>query len=92
VCLIIVSYVGCNTTLTMIVLTLAVGLQGAIYSGFMVNHLDIAPNFAGVIFGITAIFSAIPSWVAPLTVATLTKGQVVHSTLFVSSRFVWLCR
>jgi len=75
VCLIIVSYVGCNTTLTMIVLTLAVGLQGAIYSGFMVNHLDIAPNFAGVIFGITAIFSAIPSWVAPLTVATLTKGQ-----------------
>jgi len=75
VCLIIVSFVGCNSILTMALLTLAVGLQGAIYSGFMVNHLDIAPNFAGIIFGITTLFSAVPSWLAPLTVATLTKGQ-----------------
>ena len=43
----------------------------------MVNHLDLAPNFAGELFGITAIFAAIPSWVAPFTVATLTKGQVI---------------
>jgi len=75
VCLIAVAYAGCDPFVTMVLLTLAVGLQGAVYSGYMVNHLDIAPNFAGIIFGITSSFATIPSWVAPLTVATLTKGQ-----------------
>lgn len=42
----------------------------------MVNHIDIAPNFAGTLFGITNALSTIPSWVAPMTVGALTNGRV----------------
>ena len=30
----------------------AVGLQGAYYSGYLINQLDIAPNFAGKFFAL----------------------------------------
>ena len=53
------------------------GLQGAYYSGYLINQLDIAPNFAGTIYGITSGCSSLGSWLAPLTVATLTEGNVI---------------
>jgi len=71
----VVSYIGCDSVLTMVLLTLAVGFQGALYTGYLVNHLDLSPNYASVIYGITSTFGTIPSFVAPLMVATLTKGQ-----------------
>ncbi|KAG7171475.1 inorganic phosphate cotransporter-like 7 [Homarus americanus] len=55
--------------------TIAVTLQGGIYTGFMVNHVDIAPNFAGTLFGITNAAATIPGWVAPMTVGALTNNQ-----------------
>ena len=45
--LIFVGYVGCDHVLAMLMLTLSVGLGGAAMGGFNVNHLDIAPKFAG---------------------------------------------
>lgn len=36
-------------TLTLAMFTLAVACMGAFYSGFAINPLDIAPNFAGQI-------------------------------------------
>lgn len=39
ICLIIASYTGCNRVLTVFLLTLGVGLNGSIYSGFKINHL-----------------------------------------------------
>jgi MFS transporter, ACS family, solute carrier family 17 (sodium-dependent inorganic phosphate cotransporter), member 5 len=55
----------------------AVGLQGAYYSGYLINQLDIAPNFAGTVYGITSGCSSLSSWLAPLTVSTLTEGNVI---------------
>lgn len=57
-------------------LTLAVGLLGAAYSGILINHLDLAPNFAGTLYGLVAGLACISSWVAPLVVATLTEAEV----------------
>ena len=34
-------------TLTLVLFTIAVGCMGALYSGFITNPQDIAPNFAG---------------------------------------------
>lgn len=45
--LITFGYVGCDHVLAMVVLTLAVGSVGCTMAGFNVNHLDIAPKFAG---------------------------------------------
>lgn len=74
-CLLGVTLVKCDRTATVVLFFTAASLQGGIYTGFMVNHIDIAPNFAGTLFGITNAFSTIPSWVAPMTVGALTNNR-----------------
>lgn len=39
------------------------------------NHLDLAPNFAGTLFGVASGVGSVSSWLAPLTIGTLTDGQ-----------------
>ncbi|KAG0712044.1 putative inorganic phosphate cotransporter [Chionoecetes opilio] len=80
VCLLAITLVQCNRVATIALFFVAVTFQGGIYTGFMVNHIDIAPNFAGTLFGITNAFATIPSWVGPMTTGALTKGQPQHPT------------
>ncbi|PSN41741.1 hypothetical protein C0J52_16921, partial [Blattella germanica] len=61
-----------NTTLPVALLTLAVGVNSATYVGFQVNHIDLSPNYAGTMMGITNCASNIMSIIAPLLV-----GQIV---------------
>ena len=51
-------------------------MQGALYSGFFTNPLDIAPNYSGTILGITNAFGTIPGWLAPLMAGAFTKHGV----------------
>ncbi|XP_032789939.2 putative inorganic phosphate cotransporter isoform X2 [Daphnia magna] len=74
-CLTIVSFIGCDRYWTLAILTLAVSLLGASYSGILINHLDLAPNFAGTLYGLVAGLACISSWLAPLVVATLTEAE-----------------
>ena len=47
-CLLVATgYAGCNHTLAVVLLTRGVGGGGFTMAGFTVNHLDIAPKFAG---------------------------------------------
>ncbi|XP_023338852.1 sialin [Eurytemora carolleeae] len=55
-----------NLELTLAVFTIGVSLEGALYSGFITNPQDIAPNFAGTVLGITNCAGAVPGFVAPL--------------------------
>ena len=75
-CLVAVSFLGCDRLWTLILLTLSVGIMGVVYAGFLLNHLDLAPNLSGTLYGLVSAISSICSWLAPLTVATLTEGQV----------------
>ncbi|KAK3877665.1 hypothetical protein Pcinc_017627 [Petrolisthes cinctipes] len=75
VALLILTFVECNREATIAFLFIAVSLQGALYSGFSVNHVDISPNFAGTLYGITNAFGTFPGWLAPLTVGALTNGK-----------------
>jgi MFS family permease len=63
--LVAVSFAGCNVPLIMAMLCLAVGLNGAIYSGEQSTILDIAPNFAGTNMGIINGLGNIMGFVAP---------------------------
>uniref|UniRef100_A0A1X7UN88 Major facilitator superfamily (MFS) profile domain-containing protein n=1 Tax=Amphimedon queenslandica TaxID=400682 RepID=A0A1X7UN88_AMPQE len=47
-------------------LSLTVGAGALIQAGFMINHIDLAPRFAGVLMGITNTFGTIPGIVAPV--------------------------
>ena len=46
-CLAVVTYVGCQTALAVFLLTIATGAIGSMYSGYLSNHISIAPAFAG---------------------------------------------
>ncbi|GBP09404.1 Vesicular glutamate transporter 1 [Eumeta japonica] len=48
-----------------IFLTIAVGLGGFAWSGFSVNHLDIAPPHASVLMGISNTVATLPGIVSP---------------------------
>ena len=53
-------------TLIIALLCLAVGSNGAIYSGEQSSMLDIAPNFAGSVMGIINAVGNVMGFVAPL--------------------------
>ncbi|XP_017764817.1 PREDICTED: putative inorganic phosphate cotransporter [Eufriesea mexicana] len=75
ICLIGVSYVGCNRTLAVTLMTIGVTCIGGMYSGFLSNHIDIAPNFAGTLVAITNCAATVPGFVVPIFVGKLTHGN-----------------
>ncbi|KAF2348310.1 Major facilitator superfamily, partial [Trinorchestia longiramus] len=75
VCLLLVTYVGCNTELAVVLLTLGTMFVGGMYSGFLANHIDIAPPFAGTLMGITNTFATIPGILVPSIVGFITHNN-----------------
>merc|ERR1711973_645535 len=63
-------------TLTLAMFTLGVGCNGALYSGWIINTQDIAPNFAGTVLGLTNCMGAIPGFVAPSIASQITHEDV----------------
>lgn len=47
-----------------------------VYSGFNVNHLDIAPRYASILMGISNGVGTLSGMVCPLIVGALTKHKV----------------
>lgn len=75
ICLIGVTYVGCNTDLAVALLTLGTMFVGGMYSGFLSNHIDIAPPFAGTLMGISNTFATLPGIIVPSFVGYMTHGN-----------------
>ncbi|XP_012266659.2 putative inorganic phosphate cotransporter isoform X2 [Athalia rosae] len=75
ICLIGVCYVGCNRNLAVVLMTIGVTCIGGMYCGFLSNHIDIAPNFAGTLVAITNTFATIPGFIVPIFVGKLTEGN-----------------
>lgn len=87
ICLIIASYTGCNRVLTVALLTLGVGLNGGIYSGFKINHLDITPRFAGILMAFTNCTANLAGLLAPIVAGHLIDGKVCGKMNSRAARF-----
>lgn len=46
-CMLTLCYIGCNKMAAVVVAGIGVTSIGAMFSGFLSNHIDLAPNFAG---------------------------------------------
>ena len=65
-----------DSTAAVALLTIAVGLNSAVFVGFMVNHIDLSPNYAGIMMGITSCIANIMSVVAPMLVGLIVTNEV----------------
>lgn len=75
-CFLALSYIGCQRGVAVLLMTLAVTAVGGMFSGFLSNHIDIAPNFAGTLMAITNTVATIPGVVVPIFVGKLTESDV----------------
>lgn len=71
--LIAAAFTGCSRVATVSILTIGVGLNGGIYSGFKINHLDITPRFAGILMAITNCSANLAGLLAPMAAGHLTE-------------------
>ncbi|CAG5042955.1 unnamed protein product [Parnassius apollo] len=83
-----------HLTLAVAILTITVGLNGAHYVGFLISHIDISPNFASTLMGITNGCGNIFSIMAPLSVSLVVKDESSASewrkVFFISIAFYFL--
>lgn len=75
-CFIILTIVPCDRTLAVVLMTVAVTSIGGMFCGFLSNHIDIAPNYAGILMGMTNTIATIPGIVVPLFVGQMLKSDV----------------
>ncbi|KAL0883524.1 hypothetical protein ABMA27_016889 [Loxostege sticticalis] len=64
-----------DVTTAVIILCVVVGLNAGHYTGYLLVHIDMAPNFGGTMMGITNCFANCISIVAPLVAGVILKDQ-----------------
>lgn len=81
-----VGYMQESLVLTMILFTIGLGLNGAIYSGFKINHLDLSPTYAGLLISITNCSANLVGLLAPMV-----AGHIINDNPDIASwRMVFL--
>ncbi|XP_044592172.1 vesicular glutamate transporter 1 [Cotesia glomerata] len=73
VALLIMTYVECNAIAATSMMILALALNGAACQTSLQNHQDLAPNFAGSLYGIMNVFGSVPGFVIPSVIGALTN-------------------
>ncbi|KAF7287840.1 hypothetical protein GWI33_000193 [Rhynchophorus ferrugineus] len=75
-----------NNAQAVILLIIAVGFNGACFSGFAINHMDLSPNHAGSVMGICNAASQVAGALAPLIVQLIVSDE----TNIIQWRYVFL--
>lgn len=84
------AYMGRDPIWAIVLLSLAVMLQGAGSSGFMSSMIDIAPNYAGIIFGLCGTIGCMPGFVSAYIVGVLTLNNVSLLEILIKLCFILL--
>jgi ACS family sodium-dependent inorganic phosphate cotransporter len=72
VCFIILCFIECQRELAVTLMTVAITSIGGMFCGFLSNHIDIAPKYAGTLMAVTNTVATIPGIVVPIIVGKLT--------------------
>ncbi|XP_017854045.1 sialin [Drosophila busckii] len=75
ICLLILCFIGCRHYEAVTVMSVGIVAMGAMFSGFLSNHIDIAPNFAGTLVALTNTAATLPGIIVPLFVGFVTHGN-----------------
>ncbi|KAH8411858.1 hypothetical protein KR222_000088 [Zaprionus bogoriensis] len=75
ICLLVLCFIGCRHYEAVTIMSVGIVAMGAMFSGFLSNHIDIAPNFAGTLVALTNTAATLPGIVVPLFVGFVTHGK-----------------
>ncbi|XP_060073734.1 sialin-like [Ylistrum balloti] len=64
-----------NRDMAVIFLSVAVFFTGLCRAGYVVNSIDFAPKFGGILYGITNTAATVPGMIAPIAVGALTPND-----------------
>lgn len=56
-------------------MTVGITSIGGMFCGFLSNHIDIAPNYAGTLMAITNTAATLPGIIVPIFVGQITHGN-----------------
>ncbi|XP_063719851.1 sialin-like isoform X1 [Symsagittifera roscoffensis] len=73
--LVLTGYSGCNYVMAVFCLTLGLSFAGFTASAYNCNHLDLSPQHAGTLFGITNTFATMSGFLAPALASWLTSAN-----------------
>lgn len=74
-CLFSLCYIGCQRGLAVILMGIGITSIGGMFCGFLANHIDIAPNYAGTLMAITNTAATLPGITVPVFVGQITHGN-----------------
>ncbi|CAK9810498.1 Putative inorganic phosphate cotransporter [Anthophora plagiata] len=70
---------GCDRVTSVTIFTIALTINGAVTAGYLGNCLDIAPNFAGTIFGIMNTLGSLGGFLSSHMVGTITYRNQTYA-------------
>ncbi|XP_037075480.1 LOW QUALITY PROTEIN: putative inorganic phosphate cotransporter [Pollicipes pollicipes] len=70
-----VSFAGCHDALVLSLMVVTVGFNGGVLSGYNINHMDLAPNFAGTLMGLTNCVATLAGVLAPFQAGYVLNQQ-----------------
>jgi len=75
ICLFALCYIGCRRGLAVLIMGIGITSIGGMFCGFLGNHIDIAPNYAGTLMAITNTAATLPGIIMPIFVGAVTHGN-----------------
>lgn len=69
--LLIIGYIGSSKIISVVLITVSVAFSGLITAGPPTNQMDIAPQFAGVLMGISNMAGTVPGIIGPFIAKTI---------------------
>lgn len=76
VLLVLLVYAGCSTALSVSLITMSMGFNGAATLTNLQNHQDLAPNYAGTLYGIANCVGSTAGFFTPMITAYFTSSGV----------------
>ncbi|CAG4951904.1 unnamed protein product [Colias eurytheme] len=72
--LVLMVYTGCSTALSVTIITMSMGFNGAATLTNLQNHQDLAPNYAGTLYGIANSIGSTAGFFTPMITAYFTRN------------------
>ncbi|KAG8330871.1 putative inorganic phosphate cotransporter [Homalodisca vitripennis] len=73
--MVLLTFTASSNVATIALLTIITSLNAATYLGFLSNHIDLSPNFAGLLMGITNGLSNISSFSGPVVTGFIVNDE-----------------